>query len=74
MLKPFLRGGLLGACIASESCAVAPGAPMASAEGDNRVYDAQIAMLSNSPQVQGAKPCILKDFRAMLRSLPGIQD
>ncbi|WP_435218144.1 glycoside hydrolase family 2 TIM barrel-domain containing protein [Luminiphilus sp. nBUS_07] len=38
------------------------------------VYRAQIAMLSHSPQVQGMTPWILKDFRAMLRSLPGIQD
>lgn len=38
------------------------------------VYNAQIAMLSNSPQIQGMTPWILKDFRAMLRPLPGIQD
>jgi len=38
------------------------------------VYRAQIAMLSQSPQVQGMTPWILKDFRAMLRTLPGIQD
>ena len=38
------------------------------------VYRAQIAMLSHSPQVQGMTPWILKDFRAMLRTLPGIQD
>ena len=31
-------------------------------------------MLANSPQVQGMTPWILKDFRAMLRTLPGIQD
>lgn len=38
------------------------------------VYAAQIEMLRNSPQVQGMTPWILKDFRAMLRPLPGIQD
>ena len=38
------------------------------------VYRAQTTMLANSPQVQGMTPWILKDFRAMLRSLPGIQD
>ena len=31
-------------------------------------------MISNSPQVQGMTPWILKDFRAMLRSLGGVQD
>lgn len=39
-----------------------------------QVYEAQIEMLRNSPQVQGMTPWILKDFRAMLRTLPGIQD
>jgi len=39
-----------------------------------RVYRAQTGMLANSPQVQGMTPWILKDFRAMLRTLPGIQD
>ena len=38
------------------------------------VYRAQTAMLANSPQVQGMTPWILKDFRAMLRTLGGIQD
>ena len=38
------------------------------------VYQAQTDMLANSPQVQGMTPWILKDFRAMLRTLPGIQD
>lgn len=38
------------------------------------VYRAQFKMISNSPQVQGMTPWILKDFRAMLRSLGGIQD
>ena len=31
-------------------------------------------MLSNSPQVQGMTPWILKDFRAMLRPRAGVQD
>lgn len=39
-----------------------------------RVYETQLQMLANSPQVQGITPWILKDFRAMLRTLPGIQD
>ncbi|MCZ6653283.1 MAG: hypothetical protein O7D91_09695 [Planctomycetota bacterium] len=39
-----------------------------------KVYEAQIAMLRNSPQVQGMTPWILKDFRAMLRPLAGVQD
>lgn len=39
-----------------------------------KVYRAQIAMLRNSPQVQGMTPWILKDFRAMLRPLAGVQD
>lgn len=38
------------------------------------VYRAQTAMLAKSPEVQGMTPWILKDFRAMLRTLPGIQD
>ncbi len=38
------------------------------------VYESQIAMLRQSPQVQGMTPWILKDFRAMLRTLPGVQD
>ncbi len=38
------------------------------------VYRAQIEMLRNSPQVQGMTPWILKDFRAMLRPLAGVQD
>ena len=31
-------------------------------------------MILNNPQIQGITPWILKDFRAMLRPLPGIQD
>lgn len=38
------------------------------------VYEAQLDMLAKSPQVQGISPWILKDFRAMLRPLAGIQD
>ena len=38
------------------------------------VYQAQLDMLSKSPQVQGISPWILKDFRAMLRPLAGVQD
>lgn len=38
------------------------------------VYRAQTKMLANSPQVQGMTPWILKDFRAMLRALSGVQD
>lgn len=38
------------------------------------VYRAQTTMLANSPQVQGMTPWILKDFRAMLRTLGDIQD
>lgn len=38
------------------------------------VYQAQLKMLSQSPQVQGLSPWILKDFRAMLRPLGGTQD
>ena len=39
-----------------------------------KVYRAQFEMIANSPQVQGMTPWILKDFRAMLRSLGGVQD
>lgn len=38
------------------------------------VYTAQLAMLAASEQVQGISPWILKDFRAMLRPLAGVQD
>jgi beta-glucuronidase len=31
-------------------------------------------MLANNPQIRGISPWILKDFRAMLRPLSGIQD
>lgn len=39
-----------------------------------KVYASQTSMLAQSPEVQGMTPWILKDFRAMLRTLPGIQD
>lgn len=39
-----------------------------------KVYNAQIQMLRNSPQVQGMTPWVLKDFRAMLRPRGGVQD
>ena len=39
-----------------------------------KVYAGQLEMLSRNPQVQGISPWVLKDFRAMLRPLPGIQD
>ncbi len=45
-----------------------------SEEYQAEVYRAQLAMLGNSPQVQGMTPWILKDFRAMLRPLADVQD
>jgi len=39
-----------------------------------RVYRQQLAMLANAPAWRGITPWILKDFRAPLRLLPGIQD
>ncbi len=39
-----------------------------------QVYQSQLAMLGASEQVQGISPWILKDFRAMLRTLAGTQD
>tara|TARA_R110002110_G_scaffold415748_1_gene654832 strand:+ start:67909 stop:70029 length:2121 start_codon:yes stop_codon:yes gene_type:complete len=38
------------------------------------VYEAQLAMLMQSPLVQGMSPWVLKDFRAALRPLNGIQE
>ena len=38
------------------------------------LYRHQLEMLSNNPQIKGISPWIFKDFRAMLRPLPGIQD
>lgn len=49
-------------------------APIWSEEYQAKVYRAQLAMLPKSPDVQGISPWILKDFRAMLRPLAGIQD
>lgn len=51
-----------------------PGTGIWSEAYQAQVYEAQIEMLRNSPQVQGMTPWILKDFRAMLRTLPGVQD
>ncbi len=31
-------------------------------------------MIANNPQIQGISPWVLKDFRAMLRPLAGVQD
>ena len=45
-----------------------------SEEYQANVYRHQLKMISNNPQIQGITPWILKDFRAMLRPLPGIQD
>ncbi len=38
------------------------------------VYEHQLKMILNNPEIQGMTPWILKDFRAMLRPLPEIQD
>jgi beta-glucuronidase len=38
------------------------------------LYKHQLEMLSSNPQIQGISPWVFKDFRAMLRPLPGIQD
>ncbi|MDC0054912.1 hypothetical protein OAJ51_00390 [Pseudomonadota bacterium] len=45
-----------------------------SEEYQARLYKHQLEMLSNNPQIQGISPWVFKDFRAMLRPLPGIQD
>jgi beta-glucuronidase len=39
-----------------------------------KLYEHQLEMLSKNPQIQGISPWVFKDFRAMLRPLPGIQD
>ena len=39
-----------------------------------KLYEYQLEMLANNPQIQGISPWVLKDFRAMLRPLAGIQD
>ncbi|MEM9610894.1 MAG: beta-glucuronidase, partial [Actinomycetota bacterium] len=38
------------------------------------VYEAQLAMLANVPDLAGLSPWILADFRTPLRVLPGVQD
>ena len=38
------------------------------------LYRHQLEMLSNNPQIKGISPWVFKDFRAMLRPLPDIQD
>ncbi|MDG2060423.1 MAG: glycoside hydrolase family 2 TIM barrel-domain containing protein [SAR86 cluster bacterium] len=45
-----------------------------SEEYQEQVYKAQLKMISKNPHIQGVTPWILKDFRAMLRPLAGIQD
>jgi beta-glucuronidase len=45
-----------------------------SEEYQAQLYKHQLEMLSNNPQIKGISPWVFKDFRAMLRPLPGIQD
>jgi len=45
-----------------------------SEEYQAKLYEHQLEMLSNNPQIKGISPWVFKDFRAMLRPLPGIQD
>ena len=45
-----------------------------SEEYQAKLYKHQLEMLSNNPQIKGISPWVFKDFRAMLRPLPGIQD
>jgi beta-glucuronidase len=45
-----------------------------SEEYQAELYEHQLEMLSKNPQIQGISPWVFKDFRAMLRPLPGIQD
>jgi len=45
-----------------------------SEEYQEQVYKAQLKMILKNSQIQGVTPWILKDFRAMLRPLAGIQD
>ena len=45
-----------------------------SEEYQELVYKAQLKMILKNSQIQGVTPWILKDFRAMLRPLAGIQD
>jgi len=51
-----------------------PEALLWSEEYQAKVYRAQLDMLAHSPLVQGLSPWVLKDFRAALRPLNGIQD
>ena len=51
-----------------------PEALLWSEEYQAKVYEAQLDMLRHSPLVQGMSPWVLKDFRAALRPLNGIQD
>jgi len=51
-----------------------PEALLWSEEYQARVYRAQLDMLQRSPLIQGMSPWVLKDFRAALRPLNGIQD
>jgi beta-glucuronidase len=51
-----------------------PEALLWSEEYQAKVYTAQLAMLSKSPLIQGMSPWVLKDFRAALRPLNGIQE
>jgi beta-glucuronidase len=51
-----------------------PEALLWSEEYQAKVYDAQLDMLQHSRLVQGMSPWVLKDFRAALRPLNGVQD
>jgi beta-glucuronidase len=51
-----------------------PEALIWSEEYQAKVYEAQLHMLQHSPLVQGMSPWVLKDFRAALRPLNGIQE
>lgn len=45
-----------------------------SEEYQNKVYEHQLEMIKNNPQIQGISPWILKDFRSMMRPLADVQD
>lgn len=51
-----------------------PEALLWSEEYQAKVYEAQLNMLPHSPLIQGMSPWVLKDFRAALRPLNGIQE
>ena len=51
-----------------------PDALLWSEEYQAKVYRAQLDMLPRSPLIQGMSPWVLKDFRAALRPLNGIQE